>query len=48
MPSTPRSENESMMGRFEIHHFPHWSFADCLSAFNAKLSDFAEFGGSSW
>ncbi|MDY6050352.1 MAG: ATP-binding protein [Corynebacterium sp.] len=36
---------ESLMGRFEIIHSPHWSFAECADAFDYSLDDFLYFGG---
>lgn len=36
---------ESLMGRFEVLHSPHWNFAECQDAFHYTLEDFLFFGG---
>ena len=36
---------ESLMGRFEILHSSHWSYAECKEAFGYNLDDFLFFGG---
>lgn len=36
---------ESLTGRYEIRHFPHWTFPECRSAFGASLADYARIGG---
>jgi len=36
---------ESLMGRFEVLHSPHWSFLECKEAFGYALNDFLLFGG---
>lgn len=36
---------ESLAGRFEIVHLPHWSFAEMRSAFGFSLEDYLYFGG---
>lgn len=40
-----RGLGESLAGRFEILHLPHWSFAEMREAFGFKLDDFLFFGG---
>ncbi len=37
--------NESLMGRFEIIPFTHWSFSEMHEAFGYTLQDFLYFGG---
>jgi len=37
--------DESLMGRFEILHSPHWSYTECKEAFGYSLDDFLFFGG---
>jgi len=37
--------NESLLGRFEILHSPHWNYQECKDAFNFDLNDFLFFGG---
>jgi uncharacterized protein len=37
--------NESMAGRFEIVHLPHWSFAEMKAAFGFSLDEYLYFGG---
>jgi predicted AAA+ superfamily ATPase len=36
---------ESLAGRFEILHLPHWSFAEMRTAFGCSLEQFLYFGG---
>ena len=36
---------ESLAGRFEILHLPHWSFAEMQSAFDFSLDQYLYFGG---
>ena len=36
---------ESLMGRFEIIHSPHWCFSECKDAFGYSLEEFLFFGG---
>jgi predicted AAA+ superfamily ATPase len=40
-----RGSEESLMGRFELLHCPHWSFAECRTAFGFSLDDYLYFGG---
>lgn len=40
-----RGLGESLAGRFEILHLPHWSFAEMREAFGFGLDDFLFFGG---
>jgi predicted AAA+ superfamily ATPase len=37
--------DESLMGRFEVLHCPHWSLAECREAFGYTLDEFLFFGG---
>ena len=37
--------SESLAGRFEVIHIPHWSFREMNEAFNYTLDDFIWFGG---
>ncbi len=37
--------SESLMGRFELIHSPHWSYAECADAFGYSLEDYLYFGG---
>lgn len=37
--------SESLNGRFELIHSPHWSLAECAEAFDYNLDDFLFFGG---
>lgn len=37
--------SESMAGRFEVIHVPHWSFAECKEAFGLTLDEYIFFGG---
>ena len=36
---------ESLMGRFEIIHCSHWSYAECKKAFDYSLDDYLFLGG---
>lgn len=36
---------ESLLGRFEIIHVPHWSFAEMKKAFHVSLDEYIYFGG---
>lgn len=36
---------ESLVGRFELIHSTHWSFAECREAFGFTLDDYLFFGG---
>ncbi len=37
--------NESLLGRFELIHMPHWSFAEMHEAFGFSLEQFIYYGG---
>jgi predicted AAA+ superfamily ATPase len=37
--------SESLAGRFEVHHCPHWSFSECRDAFAWNLDQWLYFGG---
>ncbi len=37
--------SESLTGRFETNHFPHWVYAECKNVFGATLDEFVKFGG---
>lgn len=37
--------NESLLGRFELIHMPHWSFAEMQEAFGFSLEQFIFYGG---
>ncbi len=37
--------DESLNGRFELIHSPHWSLAECREAFGYDLDDFLFYGG---
>ncbi len=39
-----RGLTESMAGRYEIIHIPHWSFSECQAAFDMSLDEFVYFG----
>ncbi len=39
-----RGLTESMAGRYEIIHVPHWSFAECQDAFDLSLDEYLYFG----
>jgi predicted AAA+ superfamily ATPase len=36
---------ESLAGRFELLHLPHWSFSEMRSAFGFSLEQYLYFGG---
>ncbi len=36
--------SESMAGRYEVIHIPHWSFAECQAAFDVTLDEYLYFG----
>jgi predicted AAA+ superfamily ATPase len=36
---------ESLMGRFEVIHSTHWSYSECIEAFNYSLEEYLLFGG---
>lgn len=40
-----RGLSESLAGRFEILHLPHWSFLEMRAAFGFKLDQYLYFGG---
>ncbi len=40
-----RGLSESLAGRFEILHVPHWSFTEMKDAFGFSLDDYLYFGG---
>ena len=40
-----RGLSESLAGRFEILHLPHWSFAEMRAAFGFSLEQYLYFGG---
>lgn len=40
-----RGLTESMAGRYEVIPVPHWSFAECHSAFDMSLDEYLYFGG---
>jgi len=40
-----RGLSESLAGRFEILHLPHWSFAEMRAAFGYSLQQYLYFGG---
>lgn len=37
--------SESLTGRFEVHTFPHWTYAECRKVFGATLAEYATTGG---
>ena len=37
--------SESLMGRFEVLHCPHWNYNECNEAFQYELDDFLLYGG---
>lgn len=43
--SLQKGLSESLAGRFEIIHAPHWDFDECQQAFNWNLNQFLQFGG---
>ena len=40
-----RGLSESMAGRYELIHIPHWSFSECRDAFGISLDEYLYFGG---
>ncbi len=40
-----RGMSESLAGRFELLHLPHWSFSEMRTAFGFGLDEFLYFGG---
>lgn len=36
---------DSLMGRFELIHSPHWSYAECAEAFGFAFEDYLYYGG---
>ncbi len=40
-----RGMSESLAGRFELLHLPHWSYAEMRAAFEFGLDEFLYFGG---
>jgi len=40
-----RGLTESLAGRFEILHLPHWSFSEMRDAFGFSLEEYVHFGG---
>ena len=36
---------ESLAGRFEVVHFPHWSFKECRECFKVSLDEYVFYGG---
>ena len=40
-----RGMSESLAGRFELLHLPHWSFSEMRAAFGFGLEEFLYFGG---
>ncbi len=40
-----RGLTESMAGRYEVIHVPHWSFSECADAFGLSLDEYLYFGG---
>jgi predicted AAA+ superfamily ATPase len=40
-----RGMSESLAGRFELLHLPHWSYAEMRAAFGFGLDEFLYFGG---
>lgn len=40
-----RGLTESLAGRFELLHLPHWSFQEMRAAFDFTLEDYVYFGG---
>lgn len=37
--------SESLTGRFELNHFPHWTFGEVEKVFRANLEDYVYWGG---
>ena len=40
-----RGLSESLAGRFEIVHFPHWSFKECRTCFGISFDEYVFYGG---
>ncbi len=40
-----RGLDESMAGRYEVIHVPHWSLSECQTAFGVTLDEYLYFGG---
>lgn len=40
-----RGLSESLAGRFEIVHFPHWSFEECRKCFGISFEEYVFYGG---
>lgn len=40
-----RGLTESLAGRFEIVHFPHWSFKECQECFGISFEEYVFYGG---
>lgn len=40
-----RGLTESLAGRFELVHFPHWSFEECQRCFGISLDEYLFYGG---
>ncbi len=40
-----RGLTESLAGRFEMVHFPHWSFEECRSCFGISFDEYVFYGG---
>ena len=40
-----RGLTESLAGRFEVVHLPHWSYSEMRDAFGVSLEDYLYFGG---
>ncbi len=40
-----RGLTESLAGRFEIVHFPHWSFKECQECFGISFDEYVFYGG---
>ena len=36
---------DSLMGRFELIHSPHWSYSECFQAFGFSFDDYLYYGG---
>lgn len=43
--SIQKGLSESMAGRYEIIHIPHWSYQECKDAFGLTLDEYLFFGG---
>ena len=40
-----RGLTESLAGRFEVVHFPHWSFEECRRCFGISFDEYVFYGG---